>query len=286
MYLVFVGQLPQGTMSCIVGPFLAKSLYAFVNNCYNKQTLIKEIYVMALSAEEVKALIDSGMTAAQVISSELNSEYSATARLGMFVYGSAIYGNKKPSDIDVLVVLDTHKDVSAQYVIGDYNVTVVDYNLFVMNLRDHHVVTIECVYADPKTHLMPISPRLEHVIKSFKEAPTPTFGFSLGLLRSSFSKTSSNSYVKAKKKLTVPESYDLECSVKSMWHSIRILAFGATLARTGKIDFQEANELYSTILEVYMDAKAQWPEIHEIMSEVENAYSSDFKKVAPKTPRG
>ena len=91
---------------------------------------------MALSANEVKALIESGMSAAQVISSELNSEYSAIPRLGMFVYGSAIYGNKKPSDIDVLVVLDTHKDVSAQYVIGDYNVTVVDYNLFVMNLRD------------------------------------------------------------------------------------------------------------------------------------------------------
>ena len=239
-----------------------------------------------MTPEEYNNLASLGMTPAQIISTHLNEQFSAIPRLGMFVYGSSVYKNKKPGDIDVLVVLDTNKDISVQCVVGDYNVTVVDYNLFVMDLRDHDVVTIECAYSDAKTYLMPISPRLEHIIKSFKEQPTESFGFNVSRLRSSFSKTASNSYVKAKKKLIVPESYDLECSVKSMWHSIRILAFGATLACTGKIDFQEANELYSTILEVYMDAKAQWPEIHEIMSEVENAYSSDFKKVAPKTPRG
>lgn len=237
---------------------------------------------MALSVQEVRSLMYSGMTAAQVISSELNAEYSAINRLGMFVYGSSIYGNKQPDDIDVLVVLDTHKDIDAQYQIGEYNVTVVDYNLFMLNLRDHHVVTIECVYADPSTHLMPLRHGLQQVIQIFKEGTESDFGFNLGKLRASFSKTSSNSYVKAKKKLIIPEDYDLDCSIKSLWHSLRILMFGSTLARTGAINFQEANDLYVEIIKLYMESKCQWDTIHEVAHEIQREYSSDFKTVAPK----
>ena len=235
-----------------------------------------------MTPEEYNNLASLGMTPAQIISTHLNEQFSAIPRLGMFVYGSSVYKNKKPGDIDVLVVLDTNKDISVQCVVGDYNVTVVDYNLFVMDLRDHDVVTIECAYSDAKTYLMPISPRLEHIIKSFKEQPTESFGFNVSRLRSSFSKTASNSYVKAKKKLIVPESYDLECSIKSLWHSLRILAFGATLAKTGSINFQEMNDEYMSILEVYQETNANWDEIHDMVRPMYNELSSRFRECAPK----
>ena len=54
-------------------------------------------------------------------------------------------------------------------------------------------------------------------------------------LRQEFSGISSNSWVKAKKKMTVEKDLDMRCGAKSLFHSIRILMFAVQIARHGKI---------------------------------------------------
>jgi hypothetical protein len=54
-------------------------------------------------------------------------------------------------------------------------------------------------------------------------------------LRQEFSGVSSNSWVKAKKKMTVEKDLDMRCGAKSLFHSMRILMFAVQIARHGKI---------------------------------------------------
>lgn len=54
-------------------------------------------------------------------------------------------------------------------------------------------------------------------------------------LRQEFSGVSSNSWVKAKKKMTVEKDLDMRCGAKSLFHSIRILMFAVQIAKYGKI---------------------------------------------------
>lgn len=68
-------------------------------------------------------------------------------------------------------------------------------------------------------------------------------------LRESFCKIASNSWVKAKKKMTIDKDYDLKCGVKSLFHSIRILDFGYQIACYGCIkNFSSCNDIWKNIM--------------------------------------
>lgn len=230
-----------------------------------------------MNKQEFQNLLDFGMTPAQIISTALNDHLpNAATRMAMFVYGSSVYQNKTPSDIDVKVVVDK-TPAPFELVIGDYNVHVVSFDDFLEDYLRCDIVTLECMLAPEHTRLMDTSVIIERYIAQLKQ-----YGVNLACLRETFSQTASNSYVKAKKKLIVPESYDLECSRKSMWHSLRILAFGKSIATTNSIDFQEMNEVYETVLEVYEECNNDWEQIREVLKPVYNHYASEFREVAPK----
>lgn len=54
-------------------------------------------------------------------------------------------------------------------------------------------------------------------------------------LRQEFSAVASNSWVKAKKKMTVEKDLDMRCGAKSLFHSIRLLMEAVDIAKHGRI---------------------------------------------------
>ena len=69
-------------------------------------------------------------------------------------------------------------------------------------------------------------------------------------LRQEFSGVSSNSWVKAKKKMTVEKDLDMRCGAKSLFHSIRLLMFAVQIAKDGKITHYNCGiELHKDIMD-------------------------------------
>lgn len=94
------------------------------------------------------------------------------------------------------------------------------------------------------------------------------------MVRRQFSRTASNSWVKAKKKLTVPDSYDPYVAKKSLWHSLRILMFGTQIVEVGRIsDYAEANGLYGEI----MAGPDDWDELDKRYRPLRNELRSRFR---------
>lgn len=223
------------------------------------------------------------MTIPQQISARLASMIPNYRCRAMFDYGSRVYGYKAPDDYDMIVVIadDPKMDVLhdyfyEQHMFDPYNVTVVNESRF-FELREQHEISIlECLNLPEKN--------IPWMCSVFKDKlAKDNFEIYLPQLRNAISKTASNSYVKAKKKLIVEADQDLECSIKSLFHSLRILQFGIQLASTGKIqNFAESNSLYVDIIKNYQESHLNWDEIHKTMKPVYNELSSQFKQLAPK----
>jgi hypothetical protein len=94
------------------------------------------------------------------------------------------------------------------------------------------------------------------------------------------SKKSSNSYVKAKKKITVEKDCQY-IGLKSLFHSIRIIDFSIQLASTGRIfDFGRSNGILHELLTNHMES--DWQTIEKIYKPLYNKLHSQFKVVCPK----
>lgn len=198
----------------------------------------------------------------------------------IFDYGSRVYGYKVPSDHDLVVVIkhDVQRDgpdtFYDQFDWGEFNVTVMCEVRFFEQLASHEITVLECINL-PAKNIQYINPLFQEKIVNRD--------ISLSALRSAISKKSSNSYVKAKKKLIVEEDMCLETSVKSLFHSLRILQFGSQLATTGKIkNFAESNKYYVEIIKTYQDSHLNWEEIHKVFKPIYNELATEFKKNAPK----
>jgi hypothetical protein len=70
-------------------------------------------------------------------------------------------------------------------------------------------------------------------------------------VRHSISQKCSNSFVKAKKKLTVEKDYDRYSSMKSLYHSIRMAVFAYQYGKNGIISPESCKELYKEIASDY-----------------------------------
>lgn len=204
--------------------------------------------------------------------------------ISIYLYGSTIYGTANPgSDFDLIVVVDHKNDVtiSSRAVaisreffnlsFGKFDVNIYTELEFLQGLQGMEISFLECVN-DKKAN-------------SFDGDGTLIFGkkhampeINLPVLRDSISRKASNSWVKAKKKLTIAEDYSPLVGKKSAWHAIRIIDFGIQLATTGKI-----NNVMSKNLEFFdiMDCNT-WEEINSKFRELYNALSTEFRKVAPK----
>ena len=130
-------------------------------------------------------------------------------------------------------------------------------------LDEHRPQAIECFFAPPEFKLM------EDIKFKFK--------LSLKTLRHSFSQTSSNSWVKCKKKL---EQGDYKIGIKSLYHSLRIPMFEIQLSKTGKIsDFSCANKIHKVLIS---KKDWDWEELDNKFRVVRNQILTEFRRVTEK----
>lgn len=219
------------------------------------------------------------MELSKTVSNWLAQQINSYRCQAIFDYGSTVYGNKVPSDQDLIVVIENNPtrdggEFYEQYKYLNFDITVMSEGMFFHQLDRHEITQIECVNL-PEKHV--------HFIDHQFKAKLAKFEVDNVKLRHALSQKASNSYVKAKKKLIVEDDFDLEVSVKSLFHSLRILQIGTQLATTGKIqNFAETNALYPKIIESYRDSHLDWVEIDNEFKPMYNELATEFKKHAPK----
>jgi hypothetical protein len=181
----------------------------------------------------------------------------------IYLFGSRIYGtNSEGSDWDIIII--GNNSVEAVEIKNEiYNIHIYTPDKWQKDLDWHMPKNLEC-------HFAPDCAKLKEDIK---------FNFTLNhpKLRHATSHVSSNSWVKAKKKILIENEYNI--GVKSLFHAIRIPMFSTQIATFGCItDFQCANWIWNRILEkewIWEDLDAEFRNIH-------NSVLTDFRKVVGK----
>ncbi|MCK9417487.1 nucleotidyltransferase domain-containing protein [Candidatus Dojkabacteria bacterium] len=187
--------------------------------------------------------------------------------LNIYMYGSRVYGTTSEiSDYDFIVIISSSsKGNYFQIIDGDINITIYDLPNFIMRLNNHDIDALECLFLSD-----------EHKIQ---ENIAIKSNIDLAKLRHSFSKMSSNSWVKAKKKFIVKKDYNPYIGKKSLFHSMRILMFGCQIAKHGKItNYSEANYVWERLLLMNDD----YMTISKYFKPGYNALGTLFRGVAPK----
>lgn len=188
--------------------------------------------------------------------------------------GSVVYGTFEPgvSDVDTIVVVDDtcHPllDKSPRHILeiqkgnGDYQFICEDD--FIKLIENNSIEALECIFyaIDPDDKFFNV------------------FKLDKWKLRESISAICSNSWVKAKKKLTVEKDYNLRIAQKSLWHSMRIYMFGIQIAKHGLItDYTCANDLWD---EIKNAETPTWDYYKEKYQEKFNNLRSELVKLCPK----
>lgn len=189
----------------------------------------------------------------------------------VYLFGSRVYGTyNKDSDWDVIIVANNSVE-STEIRNGLYNIHIYTPDKFQSDLDWHRPNNLECIFA-PKWAIL-------------KEEKKYLLKLNLAKLRHASSHVSSNSWVKAKKKLEIGEYHT---GIKSLFHSIRIPMFATQVAVDGRItDFECANFIWDKLtfsdLPHYMrNKKWNWVEIENEFKLLHNNVNSQFRKVSPK----
>ena len=182
-----------------------------------------------------------------------------------YMYGSRVYGTfTSESDWDFIIILKATALASDQFSDNLINVNFFTFKSYEKRIHDCEISALECHFLDKKFVL--------------KESHRPAFKLNKMLLRKSISAKSSNSWVKANKKLTVEKDYSDKVGKKSLWHSIRIVDFGIQIAKDGKIsDYASCNYFYNEVIRCY-----DWTELYEKYKQIYNNILTEFRKYAPK----
>jgi len=185
-----------------------------------------------------------------------------------YMYGSRVYGNSRSdSDWDFIVIIKANQIHTEQFSDNLINVNFYYLHQHHQRINEHEPSALECVFLPEKFILKLKDPNF---YKSFKP--------DLVKLRHAFCAKSSNSWVKAKKKLTVPESYNDSVGKKSLWHAIRIIFYGIQISTEGKItNYACCNGFYDNVM--YCN---DWSELYEIYKTKYNETLTEFRKHAKK----
>ncbi|WP_298752145.1 nucleotidyltransferase domain-containing protein [uncultured Arcobacter sp.] len=182
--------------------------------------------------------------------------------IGYGIYGSWSYDMELPqSDVDMFIIVSDEFEFTFLHCL-DYDIKIMPKQMFQEKINNHEVEALEILFDERNT---------------FKEA----FPFELdkSKLRQSFMAEISNSWVKAKKKMTIPYE-DTYIGFKSIWHVFRMIDFGIQIATQGKIiNYRFRTDLFDYRVDD-MDLGWEYWE-RELKSEV-NKRMSKFRKVAPK----
>lgn len=181
----------------------------------------------------------------------------------VYIFGSRVYGTyTKESDWDVIVVANNSVE-SIEIDNGDLNIHVYTPDKFKKDLEWHRINNLECMYA-PKWA----------ILKEDIDYKTD-FEISIPKIRHAISHISSNSWVKAKKKILQGDEY---IGIKSLYHSIRIPMFAKQLMSNGEIDFTSTIKLWERI----KSTDNNWDSLSGDFKSLHNKVLSDFRKLAPK----
>jgi hypothetical protein len=174
-----------------------------------------------------------------------------------------VYGTHSDnSDWDIIIV--AKNSVEAIEIKSDlYNIHIYTPDKFQQDLDWHMPKNLECIFAPDWAKL--------------KEDIKYNLTLNIPKIRHATSHVSSNSWVKAKKKLQVSNEYGV--GVKSLFHAIRIPMFSTQIVNFGEIrDFQCANWVWDKIKE----KEWNWEDLDKEFREVHNSTLSDFRKVTTK----
>ena len=207
-----------------------------------------------------------------------------------YIRGSHLYEtNDEKSDIDLLFVANDGVDIIPDENYVDDDCVKTDKRVYQTTFEDVDVIIVK--YSDFVSMMEEQSPlALEAIFSSTYEGlrrdPTEVFLDLYKLdkwkLRESFGSIASNSFVKAKKKMTVKESYDIRCALKSLFHSIRLLMFACQIAEKGEItDFKCAVPLWEEITEDYKKGFV-WEDFKKKYKPIWNEWHSKMVKLCPK----
>lgn len=178
-----------------------------------------------------------------------------------YPYGSRVYGtHNQQSDYDFILVLKNKK--ATEYSDNQVNVFYYTEDEFRTRLVDHEISALECIFLP------------EHL--KLKEEVTFPHRLDLSQLYTSLSAKSGNSWEKCRKKLTIPESLDLQVGRKSLFHAFRILTFGKQIALNGQItNYQEANPILQEVMAHYY----AWEQVFESFESRYHALCAEFQQL-------
>lgn len=180
----------------------------------------------------------------------------------VYIFGSRVYSTfNDKSDWDIIMVANNSVNSTEQRK-GLFNIHIYTPNKFQEDLDWHRINNLECIYAPDWAIL--------------KEDRKFTFRFDIKKLRHAISHISSNSWVKANKKIQFDEYYT---GVKSLYHSLRIPIFATQIVKDGRItDFTSANWIWDKI----KSKQWTWEELDSEFREPRNRILTEFKKVTYK----
>ena len=183
--------------------------------------------------------------------------------LNHYIVGSSLYKYKEASDVDYLVVVK--EDIESFQILSakkDYSI----YSLktFKNMIIKHDPLALECLFS-PQDYIL-------------KQDFIPQLILDKNKLRNSFSQKSSNSWVKARKKMTVEKDLDFLVGKKSIFHSLRLLDFAIDIAKNHKITNFTVSNLYWSEIERSHD----WPELKSKFKKIYNKKKSELRTLCPK----
>ncbi len=202
--------------------------------------------------------------------------------LAVIPYGSIIYGNKRASDFDAVVIIDSEDTyIQNTDVESHYDFFVIDKHKFKNNVVNNQVKEMELIHT-PHDKITFLHSDFKEEFESYKDIPIKR-----DIIRENFSQLTSNSYVKAKKKLILEKDFDEMVSLKSLWHSIRLLDFATQIINKNSIDYTTCNNLYNNITQDYSNTQhftkeEQWNFLHQKYRPIYNEYHSKLKILCPK----
>ncbi len=226
-----------------------------------------------------------------MIANLISNKYNLNIH-GIFSYGSSVYENKLPDDLDFIVVTDDpHQQETFTYNGEKIEVTFYSISEFKKDFDSMQIHALECFYLPLGFNLInDYNNQVMSLFSGLNEAKE--YGFNQEqkqTLRQSISAISSNSFVKAKKKIIVEDDFCLNTSMKSLWHSLRIIDFGTQIAERGRINnFQSSNNLYLDIKNDYdkfndfENKELFWDFLFAKYKPVFNHAKTKFKTLCPK----
>ena len=197
----------------------------------------------------------------------------------VYLFGSRVYGtNTVDSDYDYVIVLKEGVTIGRDKPLAKLNAHNYHYQLytnteFTYKIINHDIMTLECIFNSEDNMWKSENELIKHFILNKNK------------LRESISTISSNSYVKAKKKLIISGDYDKKAGMKSIFHSLRILDYGIQIATYDKIvSYSNSNWIWCEIVELgkQYDTDILWEKLDARYRKLYNSLKTEFKILAPK----